>query len=54
MKISDFSHFQKTCCGIREKTLANILTKFSGIEDTDIADPNVKTIKPTSALSAKV
>ena len=54
IKISDVSHFQKTCCGIRAKTFANILTKFSGIEDTWMADPNVKTINPASASSAKI
>nr|CAH0101505.1 unnamed protein product [Daphnia galeata] len=54
IKVLDCSHFQKTCCGIRAKALANILTKFSGIEETGIADPNVNTINPSSAPSAKV
>ena len=52
--LTPFSHFQKTRCGMRAKTQTNILTMCVGIEDTGMADPKVKTMKPACAPSAKV
>ena len=49
-----FSHFQKMRCGMRAKTRTNISTMCVGIEDTGMADPKVRTMKPACAPSAKV
>ena len=48
-----FSHFQNTSCGILAKTRTKISTNSLGIEETGIADPKVKTMKPWLALSTK-